>query len=86
VFVTDICFDSQNWNDLCARVMGAGIDLEALARETAALRRRRHVRDAQTLLRLALAYGGGPGSLQTAGSTNGSPSRTPNMPRRSRCG
>jgi hypothetical protein len=65
VSVADICFDSANWNDLCAKVTGAGIDLEALARETAALRRRRHVRDAQTLLRLALAYGGGPGSLQT---------------------
>lgn len=63
--VADICFDSRNWNDLCARVTGAGIELEALARETAALRRRRRVRDAQTLLRLALAYGGGPGSLQT---------------------
>jgi len=65
VSVTDICFDSQNWNDLCAKVTGAGIDLEALARETAALRRRRNVRDAKTLVRLALAYGGGPASLQT---------------------
>jgi hypothetical protein len=63
--VADICFDSANWNDLCAKVTAAGIDLEALAVETAALRRRRRVRDAQTLLRLALAYGGGPGSLQT---------------------
>lgn len=63
--VTDICFDSRDWNDLCAKVTSAGIDLGALARETAALRRRRHVRDAGTLVRLALAYGGGPASLQS---------------------
>lgn len=61
----DICFDSENWGDLCAMVVAAGVDLEALALETGAIRRRRRVRDVQTLLRLALAYGGGLGSLQT---------------------
>jgi hypothetical protein len=61
--MTDICFDSESWNSLCAMVAAAGIDLEALAKETEALQRRREVRDAQTLLRLALAYGGGLGSL-----------------------
>lgn len=63
--VTDICFDSRDWEDLCAKLTGAGIDLKALARETAALRRRRQVRDAETLVRLALAYGGGQRSLQS---------------------
>src|SRR5919201_1542241 len=61
----DICLDSENWADLCGLVTAAGIDLETLARETGAIRRRRSVRDAETLLRLGLAYGGGLGSLQT---------------------
>jgi hypothetical protein len=61
----DICLDSENWDDLCGMVKAAGIDLETLAQETRAIRRRRAVRDAETLLRLGLAYGGGLGSLQT---------------------
>ena len=56
-------FDSGNWGDLCAMVTACGIDLEALAQETGALKRRRAVRDAPTVPRLALAYGGGLGSL-----------------------
>ena len=56
-------FDSGSWSDLCALVTGCGIDLEALAKETGAIKRRRAVRDAPTVLRLALAYGSGLGSL-----------------------
>ena len=51
--------DSQ-WPDLVAAV-SAAIDLEATARSSRALVRRRGVRDAEALLRLALAYG--PGGL-----------------------
>src|SRR5271154_6480613 len=61
----DICLDSENWDDLCGMVKAAGIDLKTLAQETGAIKRRRAVRDAETLLRLGLAYGGGLGSLQT---------------------
>ena len=56
-------FDSGNWGDLCAMVTACGIDLEALAQQTGAIKRRRAVRDAPTVLRLALAYGSGLGSL-----------------------
>jgi hypothetical protein len=56
-------FDSESWSDLCAMVTACGIDLDALAQETGALKRRRAVRDAPTVLRLALAYGSGLGSL-----------------------
>ena len=61
----DICLNSENWDDLCGMVKAAGIDLETLAQETRAIRRRRAVRDAETLLRLGLAYGGGLGSFRT---------------------
>ena len=46
----DICLDSENWDDLCGMVKAAGIDLETLAQETRAIRRRRAVRDAETSL------------------------------------
>src|ERR687896_535558 len=51
--------DAQ-WPDLVAAV-SAAIDLEATARASGALVRRRAIRSAEMLLRLALAYGpGGP--------------------------
>src|SRR5918998_657530 len=51
--------DAQ-WPDLVA-VVSAAIDLEATARASGALVRRRAIRSAEMLLRLALAYGpGGP--------------------------
>src|ERR671933_2619953 len=51
--------DAQ-WPDLVAAV-SAAIDLEATARASGALVRRRAIRSAEMLLRLALAYGPGRG-------------------------
>lgn len=57
----------QDWPGLLVRLAGS-LDLDALARETRALVRRRGVPDAKALLRLALARGPGGMSLrQTAG-------------------
>ncbi len=53
------------WPDLVAAV-SAAIDLEATARASGALVRRRAIRSAEMLLRLALAYGPGGLSLRTA--------------------
>ncbi len=56
----------DNWSGLVSRVAG-DLDLDALAKETRALLRRRGVPDAQALPRLALARGPGRMSLlQTA--------------------
>src|ERR671913_203607 len=61
--------DAQ-WPDLVAAV-SAAIDLEATARTSAALVRRREIRSAEALLRLALAYGPGGLSLRTAAAWAG---------------
>ena len=53
------------WPDLVAAV-SAAIDLEATARTSGALVRRREIRSAEALLRLALAYG--PGGLSLRGA------------------
>jgi hypothetical protein len=53
------------WLDLVAAV-SAAIDLDATARTSGALVRRREIRSAEALLRLALAYGPGGLSLRTA--------------------
>jgi hypothetical protein len=58
---------SAAWIDHLPAFLGrlpAGLDLEALGRETKALRRRRGVQSATDLLRLALAWGPGGFSLQ----------------------
>ena len=56
----------DDWSGLISRVAG-DLDLDALAKETRALVRRRGVPDAQALLRLVLARGPGGMSLrQTA--------------------
>ena len=61
--------DAQ-WPDLVA-VVSAAIDLEATARTSGALVRRREIRSAEALLRLALAYGPGGLSLRTAAAWAG---------------
>src|SRR5918993_3345718 len=58
------------WADLVAAV-SAAIDLEATARASGALVRRRAIRSAEALLRLALAYGPGGLSLRTAAAWAG---------------
>ena len=56
----------QDWPSVVERI-GQAVDLEASARTSGALRRRRQIRSAPDLLRLALAYGPGGQSLrQTA--------------------
>src|SRR5271155_3624945 len=55
----------DNWWDLIARILG-DLDLDKLAFSTRALRRRRGVRNALALLRLALARGPGGLSLRDA--------------------
>lgn len=47
----------DHWPEVQAN-LPAGFDLDRTARERGAFTRARHVKDAQTLLRLALAYGG----------------------------
>src|SRR5918998_1282287 len=61
--------DAQ-WPDLVAAV-SAAIDLEATARASGALVRRRAIRSAEMLLRLALAYGPGGLSLRSAAAWAG---------------
>jgi len=61
--------DAQ-WPDLVAAISGA-VDLEATARTSGALVRRREVRSAEGLLRLALAYGPGGLSLRSAAAWAG---------------
>src|SRR5918997_5892465 len=61
--------DAQ-WPDLVA-VVSAAIDLEATARASGALVRRRAIRGAEMLLRLALAYGPGGLSLRSAAAWAG---------------
>src|SRR5215213_7389687 len=61
--------DAQ-WPDLVAAV-SAAIDLEATARTSGALVRRREIRSAEALLRLALAYGPGGLSLRAAAAWAG---------------
>src|ERR687894_3739 len=61
--------DAQ-WPDLVA-VVSAAIDLEATARASGALVRRRAIRSAEMLLRLALAYGPGGLSLRSAAAWAG---------------
>src|SRR5919199_921928 len=61
--------DAQ-WPDLVAAV-SAAIDLEATARACGALVRRRAIRSAEMLLRLALAYGPGGLSLRMAAAWAG---------------
>src|ERR671912_746221 len=58
------------WPDLVAAV-SAAIDLQATARTSEALVRRREIRSAEALLRLALAYGPGGLSLRTAAAWAG---------------
>jgi hypothetical protein len=58
------------WPDLVAAV-SAAIDLEATARACGALVRRRAIRSAEMLLRLALAYGPGGLSLRAAAAWAG---------------
>src|SRR3954462_14481682 len=63
------------WPDLVAAV-SAAIDLEATARTSGALVRRREVRSAEALLRLGLAYGPGgvalrPGAARARGNGPG---------------
>ena len=58
------------WPDLVAAV-SAAIDLEATARASGALVRRRAIRSAEALLRLALAYGPGGLSLRAAAAWAG---------------
>jgi hypothetical protein len=58
------------WLDLVAAV-SAAIDLEATARASGALVRRRAIRSAEVLLRLALAYGPGGLSLRAAAAWAG---------------
>jgi hypothetical protein len=58
------------WPDLVAAV-SAAIDLEATARTSGALVRRREIRSAEALLRLALAYGPGGLSLRAAAAWAG---------------
>src|ERR671920_546838 len=58
------------WPDLVAAV-SAAIDLEATARTCGALVRRRAIRSAEMLLRLALAYGPGGLSLRAAAAWAG---------------
>ena len=47
----------DHWPEVRAQ-LPAGIDLETTARESGAFTRARGIRNAETLLRLALAYGG----------------------------
>lgn len=54
---------ADDWSGLISRIAG-DLDLDALAKETRALVRRRGVPDAQALLRLALARGPGGMSLR----------------------
>ena len=58
------------WPDLVAAV-SAAIDLEATARTSGALVRRREIRSGEALLRLALAYGPGGLSLRAAAAWAG---------------
>ena len=58
-------FRDEDWAALVPHV-AAAIDLEGSARSSGALRRRREVRTADTLLRLALGYGPGGLSLRQA--------------------
>ncbi|MBI3513394.1 MAG: IS4 family transposase [Proteobacteria bacterium] len=62
--MTDTDCDVDCWQQLISAVV-AEVDLEALARQTGAFKRRRGVRSEADLLRLALAYASGQGSLQT---------------------
>jgi hypothetical protein len=59
-----------SWSDLAATV-SAAINLEATARSSGALVRRRRIRSAEMLLRLALAYGPGGLSLRAAAAWAG---------------
>jgi Transposase DDE domain len=59
-----------DWQALISR-LSQSLDLDATARATGALVRRRNVADAATLLRLALAYGPGGMSLRTAAAWAG---------------
>jgi len=60
----------SDWQALVSR-LSRSIDLDATARETGALLRRRCIADAATLLRLALAYGPGGMSLRSAAAWAG---------------
>jgi DDE family transposase len=51
-------FDTSSWDEVVAR-LGSREELERSARECGAFERRREIRDAETLLRLCLAYGCG---------------------------
>jgi len=64
-----VALDAQ-WPDLVAAV-SAAIDLQATARSCGALVRRREIRSAEALLRLALAYGPGGLSLRAAAAWAG---------------
>ena len=61
---------ASQWTDLIAR-LPPGLDLDQSARSSSALRRRRNVQDAATLLRLALAHGPGALSLRSAAAWAG---------------
>lgn len=61
---------ASRWTDLIAR-LPPDLDLEQSARLSGALRRRRKVGDAATLLRLALAHGPGALSLRSAAAWAG---------------
>ena len=61
---------ASQWTDLIAR-LPPGLDLDQSARSSGALRRRRNVQDAETLLRLALAHGPGALSLRSAAAWAG---------------
>ena len=61
---------ASQWRDLIAR-LPPSLDLELSARNSGALRRRRNVGDAGTLLRLALPHGPGALSLRSAAAWAG---------------
>ena len=61
---------ASRWTDLTVR-LPPGLDLDQSARRSGALRRRRNVQDAETLLRLALAHGPGGLSLRSAAAWAG---------------
>ena len=61
-----LSIQEQDWSEVVSRLEGV-IDLEASARICGALQRKREIRSASDLLRLALAYGpGGQSLMQTS--------------------
>ena len=63
--MSDTSLLDERWSEVLSQ-LPAGLDLDATARDCGALRRCRNIRDAQSLLRLALLYGPGGASLRGA--------------------